>query len=50
MTTIDGPMASEYTNVDILKMYPYLESEDLVATLSYCALRSGEMDVPLKVA
>lgn len=33
--TVVGLVASGYTNSEILKMYPYLESEDIPATLSY---------------
>ncbi|MFQ5436829.1 MAG: DUF433 domain-containing protein [Anaerolineae bacterium] len=45
--TIIGLVASGYTNSDILKMYPYLELEDILAALSYAAWRLEETELPL---
>ncbi len=45
--TIIGLLASGLSNEDILKMYPYLQHEDLIAALSYAAWRSEEVEVPL---
>lgn len=42
-----GLMASRHSFDDILKMYPYLEEEDLREALAYAAWRSEEMEVPL---
>ena len=33
--TIIGLIASGYTNADILKLYPYLEAEDIREALAY---------------
>ncbi|MCK5241978.1 DUF433 domain-containing protein [bacterium] len=44
--TIVGLVASGYTKEDILKLYPYLESEDIDAALAYAAWRVEEIDVP----
>jgi uncharacterized protein (DUF433 family) len=48
--TIIGLLASELSSEDILKMYPYLQQEDIMAALSYAAWRSEEIDVPLATA
>jgi uncharacterized protein (DUF433 family) len=47
--TIIGLLASGLSNEDILKMYPYLQHEDLIAALSYAAWRSEEVEVPLNI-
>ncbi len=46
--TIVGLIASGYTHKEILKMYPYLEPEDLKEALVYAAWRSEELEVPVK--
>ena len=48
--TIVGLMAYNHTFEEILKMYPYLEKEDLREALSYAAWRSEEIDVPFEDA
>jgi len=48
--TIIGLLASGHTTEDILKMYPYLQAEDIIAALSYAAWRSEEIEVPLATA
>lgn len=48
--TIIGLLASGHTNEEILKMYPYLQHEDLMEALSYAAWRSEEIEVPLATA
>jgi uncharacterized protein (DUF433 family) len=48
--TIIGLLASGLSNDDILKMYPYLQAEDLIAALSYAAWRSEEVEVPLNIS
>jgi len=47
--TVIGLLASGFTEEDILKMYPYLHHEDLMAALSYAAWRSEEIEVPLTI-
>ncbi len=48
--TVIGLLASGLTHDEILKMYPYLQSEDIIAALSYAAWRSEEIEVPLASA
>ena len=45
--TIVGLIASEHTKKEILKLYPYLEVEDIDEALAYAAWRVEEIDVPL---
>ena len=44
---IVGLIASGHTKDDILKLYPYLEPEDIDEALSYAAWRVEEIEVPL---
>jgi len=48
--TVIGLLASGLTSQEILKMFPYLEQEDLFAALSYAAWRSEEIEIPLATA
>lgn len=45
--TIVGLVASGHSKDDILKLYPYLEPEDIDEALSYAAWRVEEIEVPL---
>jgi uncharacterized protein (DUF433 family) len=45
--TIVGLLASGKTCEEILGAYPYLEREDIQASLAYAAWRSEEAEVPL---
>jgi uncharacterized protein (DUF433 family) len=45
--TIVGLIASGSTPAEILADYPYLESEDISAALSYAAWRAEEIEVPV---
>lgn len=45
--TVVGLLASGYTTDEILKLYPYLEEEDLREALAYAAWRAEEVEVPL---
>ena len=45
--TIVGLLASGHTKKEILKLYPYLEDEDIAEALSYAAWRVEEVDLPL---
>ena len=45
--TLVGLMASGYSHDDILKAYPYLEKDDLLAALAYAAWRSEESELSL---
>ena len=48
--TVVGLVASGYSTPEILKMYPYLEADDIQEALAYAAWRSEEIDVPLSLA
>jgi uncharacterized protein (DUF433 family) len=48
--TIVGLMASGRTKDEILKLYPYLEPEDIDQALAYAAWRVEEIDVPVITA
>lgn len=48
--TLVGMVASGHNTEAILKLYPYLEQEDIQQALSYAAWRSEEIEVPLKSA
>jgi uncharacterized protein (DUF433 family) len=48
--TIIGLIASGYSNVDILKAYPYLEEDDIREALTYAAWRVEEIELPLMSA
>jgi uncharacterized protein (DUF433 family) len=43
-------MAAGHSRADILKLYPYLEEEDITQALAYAAWRTEEIDVPLASA
>ena len=45
--TLVGLIAAGRAREEILKLYPYLEAEDIVQALTYAAWRSEEIDVPL---
>ena len=45
--TIVGLVATGHSKQDILKLYPYLEYEDIDEALTYAAWRVEEVDVPL---
>jgi uncharacterized protein (DUF433 family) len=48
--TIVGLVASGHTRKEILRLYPYLETEDIDQALTYAAWRVEEIDLPLTVA
>lgn len=48
--TIVGLVAAGLTKEEILKLYPYLEPEDIDQALTYAAWRVEEIDVPLNPA
>lgn len=45
--TIVGLIAAGRTREEILKLYPYLEPEDIDQALAYAAWRVEEIDVPI---
>ena len=44
---IVGLVATGHGHADILKLYPYLEEEDIRQALAYAAWRAEEVDVPV---
>lgn len=47
--TIVGLVATGHSEAEILRLYPYLEAEDIREALSYAAWRAEEIEVPLRV-
>jgi len=45
--TLMGLLAAGRARQDILKLYPYLEDEDITQALAYAAWRTEEIEVPL---
>jgi len=45
--TVVGLLASGHTQEEILRLYPYLEPEDIIEALAYAAWRSDEFEVPI---
>jgi uncharacterized protein (DUF433 family) len=45
--TIVGLLASDHSPAEILKLYPYLEEEDIREALSYASWRAEEIELPL---
>lgn len=48
--TVIGLLASGLSSEDIVKMYPYLELDDIIEALSYASWRAEEIEVPLAIA
>ena len=44
---IVGLVAAGHSREDILRLYPYLESEDIDQALAYAAWRVEEIELPL---
>ena len=47
---IVGLVASGHDRAQILKLYPYLEEEDITQALKYAAWRVEELEYPLQPA
>jgi uncharacterized protein (DUF433 family) len=45
--TVVGLVASGHSHEEILRLYPYLEAEDIPEALAYAAWRADEFEVPL---
>jgi len=41
---------SSFARAEILKLYPYLEDEDIAQALKYAAWRAEEVEMPLQPA
>lgn len=48
--TIVGLLAQGHTKEEILKLYPYLQPDDIPQALSYASWRAEEREVELKRA
>ncbi len=48
--TIVGLVASGHDNQSILKLYPYLEQEDINEALRFAAWRAEEIELPIAPA
>ena len=48
--TIAGLIATNHSRAEILKLYPYLEEEDINQALKYVAWRAEEFELPLQPA
>jgi uncharacterized protein (DUF433 family) len=47
---IAGLVATGHSHAEILKLYPYLEEEDIAQALKYAAWRAEEIELPLQPA
>jgi uncharacterized protein (DUF433 family) len=47
VATIVGLVAKGHTFDEILKLYPYLEKEDIIQALTYAAWRVEEINLPI---
>lgn len=47
---IAGLVATGHERAQILKLYPYLEDEDITQALQYAAWRAEEIELPLQPA
>jgi uncharacterized protein (DUF433 family) len=45
--TIVGLMSAGHSREEILKLYPYLEPDDITEALAYAAWRSNEFEVAI---
>lgn len=45
--TVVGLVASGYSTEDILRLYPYLEEDDIREALAYAAWRVEEIELPV---
>jgi uncharacterized protein (DUF433 family) len=50
VSTIVGLVAVGHSTAEILKVYPYVEKDDIHGALAYAAWRADEMEVLLAVA
>ena len=46
--TIVGLLASGHAQDEVLRMYPYLEADDIAEALAYAAWRADEFEVPVE--
>jgi len=45
--TVVGLVAAGRSRAEIVKLYPYLEDEDITQALTYAAWRAEEVELPL---
>ena len=48
--TVVGLLATGHSREEILKLYPYMETEDIDEALAYAAWRVEEAELPLEPA
>ena len=48
--TVVGLLATGHSKAEILKLYSYLEAEDIDEALAYAAWRAEEVELPLQPA
>ncbi len=48
--TVVGLTAAGRTRAEVLKLYPYLEDEDINQALKYAAWRAEEVELPVQPA
>jgi len=48
--TVAGLVAARHTHEEILRLYPYLEEDDINQALQYAAWRAEEIEMPLRSA
>lgn len=48
--TVVGLVASGYSTAEVLKLYPYLEEDDIREALAYAAWRVEEIELPLNLS
>jgi uncharacterized protein (DUF433 family) len=50
VSTVLGLLAAGRSIDEVLKAYPYLERDDVLAALSYAAWHTQEIDLPVKAS
>lgn len=48
--TVIGLLGAGHSLEQVLELYPYLERDDVLASLSYAAWRTEEVELPLKAS
>jgi uncharacterized protein (DUF433 family) len=48
--TILGLLAAGHSTEEVLEAYPYLQRDDILAALAYAALRTEEIELPLRAS
>ncbi len=48
--TIMGLLAAKHSREDIIRLYPYLQDEDITAALDYATKLLNDQDIPIERA